>query len=59
MAYSVVRTDKFKNDYDRILDYLCNVFGASSAALRLMDEVEHVVTIIENSPFIMAISDKR
>ena len=59
MAYSVIRTDSFESDLDHILDHLVNTLKSSSGAKRLMKDLTNISSILEETPFIGAVSKKR
>ena len=59
MAYSVIRTDTFETSYDQCIGYLAINLASPQAATRFMSEIDHVASILESTPFVRGISEKR
>ena len=57
MAYKVSHTDSFERDYRTVVDYLTREHGHQSAK-RLVMELGNVASILEETPFIRAVSRK-
>ena len=58
MAYSVVRTDVFEEQYESILLYLVDVLETPAAALSIMETVDLMIVRLEVTPEICAVSMK-
>ncbi|WP_139650853.1 type II toxin-antitoxin system RelE/ParE family toxin [Raoultibacter phocaeensis] len=58
MAYTIVKTESFENDYDDILEYLVSKLKAPQAALNLIGEVDKAIELLSETPFIHAVSNR-
>ena len=53
--YKIEFTDKAEEDLYSSLRYIADVLKAPTAAKKILEEIEHRVKILENSPFCCAV----
>ena len=58
MAYEVDRALSFEEDLNAAASYLIEELGSPQSASSLFDEVEHAIEVLEEMPFIHAVSKR-
>ena len=58
MAYSVVQSNSFEQSYKQTIEYLAQKAHSLQAAAHLFNEMQHMVDVLEVTPFIRKVSNK-